>query len=80
MSIEIISSILGWSALLNYAVLVLWALFFILAHDWMYAFHGSWFSLSVERFDAIHYAGMAVYKMLIFVFNLAPWIAIQISL
>ncbi len=77
MSIETITAVLGWSTLLNYAVLLYWALFFIFAHDWMYRFHGKWFRISVEQFDAIHYVSMAFYKLLVFVFNLAPWIVLK---
>jgi hypothetical protein len=59
----------------NYAVLIIWSAVFILAHDWMYRLHSRWFKLSVETFDALHYAGMAVYKIGIFLLNLAPLIA-----
>ncbi|HEX9880027.1 MAG TPA: hypothetical protein VGB25_07530, partial [Candidatus Binatia bacterium] len=31
------------------------------AHDWLYRYHGKWFKLSVERFNAIHdYGGQAL--------------------
>jgi hypothetical protein len=52
---------------------------FMLAHDWMYEFHGRWFHLSVEQFDMLHYAGMSVYKIGIILFNLVPYIALYIS-
>jgi hypothetical protein len=38
--------------------------------------HGRWFKLSVGTFDAIHYAGLAVYKIGIVLFNLAPLVAL----
>lgn len=78
MSIELIRDVLLWCTLINYAVLLLWALLFINAHDWMYRFHGQWFRLPVEQFDALHYAGLALYKIGIFLFNLAPFIALAI--
>ena len=34
--------------------------------------------MSPEHFDAIHYAGMAFYKLAVIVFNLVPWIALQL--
>jgi len=34
--------------------------------------------VSVETFDAIHYAGMALYEIGIFLLNLAPLIALYI--
>lgn len=78
MTVDLLREVLGWSALINYAVLILWFLVFVFARDWMYRLHGQWFKLSPERFDAIHYAAMAFYKLCIFVFNLAPYLALRI--
>src|SRR5262249_20377381 len=57
MSMTIIREALLWCTVSNYGVLFLWWLCFLLAHDWMYQFHGRWFHLSVEQFDAMHYGG-----------------------
>jgi hypothetical protein len=78
MTIEILSAILGWSTLINMGIVTLWFLLIVLAHDWVYQLHSRWFTLSVERFDTIHYAGMAFYKMSIYLFNLVPFLALQI--
>lgn len=69
---------LAWCAVINIGLLLWWFLFFTLAHDWMYRFHSKWFNLPVDRFDAIHYAAMAAYKMGIWLFNLAPYLALRI--
>jgi hypothetical protein len=78
MTIEIVRDVLAWCAVINVGLLLWWALFFVLAHDWMYRFHGRWFKLSVEKFDAINYAGMAFYKISIWLFNIVPYLAIRI--
>jgi hypothetical protein len=44
----------------------------------MYGFHSRWFHLSVEQFDALHYAGIALYKIGILLFNLVPYIALRL--
>lgn len=67
-----------WCALINYGVLLLWFLVFVFAHDWMLRLHGRWFQLSRERFDGIHYAGMAFYKIGILLFILVPYVALWI--
>jgi hypothetical protein len=74
-----IKEILLWCVCINYALLIIWFGIFVLAHDWMYRLHKRWFKLSVEAFDAIHYAGMAVYKIGIMVFNLVPLAALYFS-
>ncbi|HEV2680799.1 MAG TPA: hypothetical protein VGV14_09900 [Rhodanobacter sp.] len=71
-----IKDVLLWCAGLNYAVLFVWFGVFVLAHDWMYRMHSRWFKFSVETFDAIHYAGLAVYKIGIILLNLVPLIAL----
>ena len=78
MNIETIRKALLWCALINYGVLLVWFLFFMLAHDWMYLFYGRWFHLSVEQFDMLHYAGMAIFKIGIILLNLVPFIALHI--
>jgi len=44
----------------------------------MHGVHSRWFHLSVEQFDALHYAGMALYKLGILLFNLVPYIALRL--
>ena len=78
MTIELVRDALLWCFIINIGILLWWFLFFSLAHDWVYRFHGRWFKLPVEKFDAIHYAAMAFYKICIFVFNIVPYFALCI--
>jgi hypothetical protein len=78
MTIEIIRAALGWCTLINWGLLLWWFLFLILAHDWTYRVHSKWFKLSVDQFDAIHYAGMALFKVGIILFNLVPYLTLRI--
>ncbi len=78
MTIELLRATLGWCTIMNWGLLLWWFLWFTLAHDWLYRFHGKWFTLSTERFDAIHYGGMALFKIGIFLFNLMPYFALRI--
>jgi hypothetical protein len=78
MTMNEIRSVLLWCTGLNYAIVFIWAGAFVFAHDWMYRMHGRWFKLSVETFDAIHYGGLAVYKIGILLLNLMPWIALSL--
>ena len=64
------------SVLINYIILMIWFLAIIFARDWIKQVHGKWFNLSDTTFDAIHYGGMAVYKIGILLFNLVPLIAL----
>ena len=78
MTLELVRDVLGWCAIMNYGVLFLWFAFFALAHDWLFRLHSVWFKLSAEQFDAIHYVCMAIFKLFIFTFNLAPYLALRL--
>jgi hypothetical protein len=78
MSIEIARGVFLWCAVVNSGVLLWWLLFFVLAHDSMSRLHGRWFRVPADQFDAIHYTGMAVYKIGILLFNLVPYVALRV--
>ena len=69
MTMNEFKEILLWCLGLNYAILIIWFGVFIFAHDWIYRMHSRWFKLSIETFDAIHYAGLAVYKIGIILYS-----------
>jgi hypothetical protein len=78
MRIETLRSMLAWCTLLNYAVLLIWFFVLMFARAWVFRLHTQWFKLSEEKFDTLHYQAMAVYKVLILVFNLTPYLALRI--
>ena len=78
MTIEMTRKALLSCALINYGILLVWFLFFVLAHARMYLLHSRWFRLSVEQFDVLHYAGMSIFKIGILLLNLVPYIALHI--
>ena len=78
MTVDIFRDVLAWCSVINLGFLLFWFLLLLLAHDFVYRFHGKWFKLSVERFDAIHYALIGVFKLGIIVFNIVPYFALRI--
>ena len=64
------------SLAINYAILLIWFVVFVTARKGLRALHGRRFRLSDPAFDAIHYGGMAVYKIGILLFNLVPLLAL----
>ena len=78
MELETIRAFFAWCSVINIALLLWWALFLLLAHDWTYRMHSKWFKISVEQFDTIHYAGIAIFKLGVFMFNLVPYFALRI--
>lgn len=76
MDIETLRDLLLCCAIVNYAILLLWFLAFVCFHDAIHRLHGRWFRLTPERFDLVSYAGMALYKIGVLLFNLVPWLAL----
>ncbi len=69
---------LAWSLVINYVILIIWFVVFIAAHDQLMGIHQRWFRLSVEQFDSYNYLGMAIYKIGVILFNLVPYISLDI--
>ena len=76
MTTDFMCRFLLWSLAFNYLVLVAWFVAFVLARPWLRRLHGRWFKLDDASFDAIHYGGMAVYKIGILLLNLTPLFAL----
>jgi hypothetical protein len=74
-----IRGVLLWCVGINYGVMLVWFGVFVYAHDWMYRLHTRWFKLSVESFDALHYAGLSIYKIGVILLNLVPLVALYLS-
>jgi hypothetical protein len=78
MNLETIRDLLAWCSVINIGILLLWFLFFTLAHDWIYRIHNKVYKLPVEQFNAIHYGGMLLYKICFLIFNMVPYFALRI--
>lgn len=78
MSYDNLQSLLGWSALINILLITVWFVMFRCYADKIYRLHSRWFSLSESQFASIHYSGMAILKILNFMFFVAPWLAMKI--
>ncbi|AGI26240.1 hypothetical protein H681_21865 [Pseudomonas sp. ATCC 13867] len=78
MLLQDLKPFLLYCTLINYVILLIWFAAFSFAHDGLYRLHSRWFKISPEHFDALHYGGMAVYKIGVLVLNLAPLIALHL--
>jgi len=77
MSAEFARSALLWCTLLNVGLLAFWGLFLVTPHAWVHRLWSRWIRISAEQFDAINFAGVLLYEILIIVFNLVPYIALR---
>lgn len=77
MKIETLISFFAYSSIINYIFLIIWFLLFSTAHNWLYRIHSMWFDISYDKFDSIHYFSMAIYKILIIIFSVVPYIVLK---
>lgn len=64
--------------IIGFVVLIIWFLFFLVAGGLIYDVHGSMFKEITDRqFEVIHYCGMGLTKLFIFVFFLFPYVAMR---
>jgi hypothetical protein len=78
MSIDTARAFFLWCSVINYALLIVWALLATIGRGWMYGLAGRVFPLSREQFDLLNYAGITLYKMGTLLFSIVPLIALYI--
>ena len=79
MSIEMVRSTLLWCTIINYVLLMIWFLVYLLPHEWLYRIWGRGFRLTAEQFDTLSFGGIMLYKLGILLFNLVPLVALCIA-
>jgi len=78
MDIGTLTTFFMWCTILNFALLVFSSLFCVCAGDWVYGIHSKLFCISREAFNVAIYSFLGLYKILVFVFNLVPYVALLI--
>jgi hypothetical protein len=78
MDIATLKDFFMWCSIINVGLITWWALFILFANDFVYRMHRKWFNIPKENFESIHYAGIAFFKIIVFVFNIVPYIALAI--
>jgi len=78
MDIQTLTTFFMWCTILNFALLSLSSLICVCAGDWVYRIHSKWFCISRETFNVAIYSFLGLYKVLVFVFNLIPYVALLI--
>lgn len=78
MTIYQIREFLGWCSVINVGLMLLSFLMMALMREVMYKFHSKLFSITESQFNAILYSFLGVYKVLVFVFNIVPYIAVSV--
>ena len=77
MTIEMLRHFFAWCAVINYAMLVLWFLLHLVAHGFFVGLSQRFFGVSAEKYDSISLKAMFFFKLAIWLFNIAPYLALR---
>lgn len=78
MDMRSLTEFFKWCSIINVILFFITAIMVIAAPDFVYSTQGHLFNVSREAFDGSLYAFMGLYKILIIVFNIVPYIALLI--
>ena len=67
-----------WCTIINGALLTLWTIMFMFAPDLVYRTQSRWFPIPRETFNVVFYSFLGLFKIVILVFNIVPYVALLI--
>ncbi len=78
MDIRKLTEFFKWCTIINVTLFILSAIMFLAAPEFIYSAHGQLFHMPREAFDVVIYSFLGLYKIVILVFNLVPYVALRI--
>ena len=78
MPLDKLSEFLMWSCIINIGILIFSFVLLSCLKDFVYKIHSKLFPMSEETFNVVIYSFFGVYKIVFIVFNLVPYIALEI--
>jgi hypothetical protein len=78
MTLESLREFLLWCMIINVGLLIFSSLMILALRGWVYRLHARMFRLSEEKVASANYKFIAIYKILIIIFNVVPYIALRI--
>lgn len=78
MDIETMRAALGWAALINIGILLVWWLALTFAKEWMFNMHRRWFLLTDAELNKQHYLLYGQYKLANILLFITPYLALRI--
>ncbi len=78
MQIEMVRAFFGWCTIINGVFVLFSFLMCAIASDWIYRVHSKWFPISREAFTLTLYCFIGGMKLIFFMLNLVPYVALVI--
>ena len=78
MDITAVRAFFMWCTILNGGLLILSSLILVFAGDFVYRIHSKWFPMPRETFNVVIYSFLGLFRIIILVFNVVPYVALLI--
>jgi len=78
MDIHTLTSFFMWCTIINFGFLLFLALVFMLAPNLTYKIQSRFIPISRETFNIVFYSFIGLFKVVVLVFNVVPWIVLLI--
>ncbi|WP_377193068.1 DUF6868 family protein [Ruegeria meonggei] len=78
MTQELLTTLFGWMAVLNIAVLLFSTLMIVLLQEWAVTVHGRMFQMEPPEVRRAYFRYLANYKILTLIFCIIPWLALKL--
>lgn len=75
---EGLKHMLAWCLVIDYSILIVWAVFSLIGREWFGRTWGSMFDIPPEKVRSINFLCIAIFKMGVIIFNLVPYLALRI--
>jgi hypothetical protein len=78
MDIQMLTSFFMWCSIVNVSLLLVSFLLWMAASDWIYTLQSRWFPMSRQTLNVVFYCFIGFYKIVVYIFNIVPWVALEI--
>ena len=78
MDIEMLTRFLAWCSVVNIVLFLLWSFFVMVLSEFTFNLQRRFLNISRDFFNAANYAGLGLFKLFIWCFNLTPYLVLQV--
>ena len=77
-NLETLTAFFGWMTVINMGLLIFSTIMLMLLKDFVSRIHGRLFKIPPGELNPLYFRFLANFKVLVLIFNLAPYIALKI--
>ena len=78
MTVDLVTTLLGWCLVINVVMMIVAAVAVMVFRAPVMRMHGKLFGLSEDDFARAYFSYFAHYKIVVLVFNLAPYVVVKL--